>query len=328
MLLVGIAFLTFGLLSATIYARINNIDFLKLIFFADTPPHVRAAVENGLPIYTAFVDIGFFSSLCILYGAFISSIVISVALPWNPSRLFQLHSTMLGLILGYYSSLFLLGVDTNGIFFDILRLSYIVLIYVTIERVKAVNFTKLPAGYYYPYLLDGTFALLATVILVQLVDTPTALAFASPLFLLFSFVAMPIAEQTLVRLKVSATLAKDDMEDELQTFDVDRIVELPTPQKAKIIGLLFVEMLKFYVLATSRYARMSWRRLEVTFRERVPNVNHVRDIMDETAFRIDRKALVATCLLLTVWAPILAVAGTLGLRLQIWFLTSLGLVGG
>lgn len=326
--LVGVAFLAVGLASAAIYARTSEANFLRLVFFADIPAPVRSAIESGLPIQTAFVNPGFLSSLAALYGAMLTNIAVSVAVPWKPSRLFQLHSAMLGVVAGYYISIIVLGISTNGIFYDVLRLAYILIIYVTIERLKAIDFSKMPAGYYYPYLLDGIFALLTTLIFVQLAKTPTEAAFSSPLFLLSSFIAMPVAEQTLVRLKVAATLANDDFFDQADGYDMNQIMSLPQPQKARVIVLLFFELLKQQLVSAWKYARMSWGDLEITFRSRVPSPALIRSIMRDVPPRVDRGALIITCAVLTVWAPLLAVAATLGLRVQIWLLKSLGLIGG
>jgi len=189
---------------------LDGLDPVRVLLLYDIPEKLLVRGESAIfPQIHISEDIPFLASLGVMYGLmsiFASLFGLSIRSLFFKGGAVQLIRFACGFFLGYYWTigvLFVFGFnkhpDIMGVIRSVFSLPYIYFGFLVAEFVKNVVHMHRVWQPSLNYLIDGLFALYVAALLSIGYDEEIAEIIAGPIFLFMTFVAMLLAEHTIVR---------------------------------------------------------------------------------------------------------------------------------
>lgn len=189
----------------------QNLDFLRVLFLIDAPPHLEKMLRQFvLPNFSFRTDLPFLSAVATAYGVMcLLAGQLGFGLQRGESRfsrMLDMGISVNGLLIGYIITILVSEhiLRVNNIEFYmyptyILKFTYIYFLFVLVSLTKTVIPSKSRWKSRIQMLLDGLFGLFSSMIVILGFSESLVSILCGPIFLVASFVGMVFVDLIIVR---------------------------------------------------------------------------------------------------------------------------------
>ncbi|QNQ10741.1 ClpXP protease specificity-enhancing factor SspB [Sphingomonas alpina] len=215
----------------------HQIPANKILFFAYLSPDILAALKTGyVPVATLLSDLPLLAGLVALWATTLAITALAVALPMHDHKPMHMQAGIAGFFYAYVVTLLIYGGFTISYRYvpGILRILWIVLLFGLGERLKRAYPPNSMGAMYFPQVVDGLFAIAASLIIAQGIDKTYDQALSGAAFVLIYFAIMLLFGRRLVRALLMRQLVRSFMvadDIEIPSGEVSRISQATTAAK-------------------------------------------------------------------------------------------------
>lgn len=195
-------------------AHDHEVPATHIAFFSYISPNLMAAFKAGhVPLSTFLTDKAILGGLSAVWSALLAVTALSLVLPMHDPKPMQMQAAIRGFFFAYVIVLLIYGGFTISFRYlpGVLRILWIIVIYALGERLKRAYPPKRMGAEHFSQMVDGLFAIAASLIIAQGIDKTYDQALSGPTYVLIYFLIMLVFGRWMVRGMLMQQLARADM---------------------------------------------------------------------------------------------------------------------
>ncbi|MFD3264022.1 ClpXP protease specificity-enhancing factor SspB [Phenylobacterium ferrooxidans] len=192
----------------------HKVPATHIAFFSYISPQLMAAFKAGhIPLSTFLTDKAILGGLSALWSALLAVTALSLVLPMHDPKPMHMQAGIRGFFFAYVIVLLIYGGFTISFRYlpGVLRILWIIVVYALGERLKRAYPPKRMGAEHFSQMVDGLFAIAASLIIAQGIDKTYDQALSGPAYVLIYFLIMLVFGRWMVRGMLMQQMARADM---------------------------------------------------------------------------------------------------------------------